>query len=173
MSEEDWKNLVFFVFSSLLFFIFFPNFQNIMACKTFTIKSCCLLFLLLVHNNFDHAQASRPLEIFHPPGVIPGKSDLMKPRPPSIGRYVINRYKKTETEAFRPTTPGHSPGVGHQEPPSAPWRSWPPQATGCTVRKLVSTSRCTMRCGSEAYCVVQYSHCVEIAMWWRRINKFS
>ncbi|KAL3743820.1 hypothetical protein ACJRO7_018999 [Eucalyptus globulus] len=90
-----------------------------MARKTFTIKSWFLLVLLLVHKNLDKTKASRPLEIFHPPGVIPGKSDLMKPRPPSIGRYVINRYKKTETEAFRPTSPGHSPGVGHDEPPGA------------------------------------------------------
>ncbi|OMP07954.1 hypothetical protein CCACVL1_01186 [Corchorus capsularis] len=42
-------------------------------------------------------------------------------RPPSISvGFRINRYKMTETDAFRPTSPGHSPGVGHNSPPSSP-----------------------------------------------------
>ncbi|XP_038695028.1 precursor of CEP4 [Tripterygium wilfordii] len=75
-----------------------------------------------------HPQAKRPLNmqlpksVHPPPPVKPGVSDSSEQRPPSIDRYYsrINRYKFTEAEAFRPTSPGHSPGVGHKEPPSAP-----------------------------------------------------
>ncbi|KAL9242614.1 hypothetical protein vseg_016600 [Gypsophila vaccaria] len=39
-------------------------------------------------------------------------------RPPSLSiDFRVNRYKKIEIEAFRPTTPGRSPGAGHEEPP--------------------------------------------------------
>ncbi|KAL5723540.1 hypothetical protein ACHQM5_006928 [Ranunculus cassubicifolius] len=31
--------------------------------------------------------------------------------------YVINPYKKAQTDAFRPTSPGPSPGVGNHRPP--------------------------------------------------------
>ncbi|CAL9028539.1 unnamed protein product [Prunus brigantina] len=77
---------------------------------------------LLLGQNFDLvAASSRPLLHTHPPAVHIGS--LNKPIPPSIGRFTINRYKMTESssgaDAFRPTSPGHSPGVGHQNPPGA------------------------------------------------------
>ncbi|KAL9669568.1 hypothetical protein QQ045_007115 [Rhodiola kirilowii] len=39
--------------------------------------------------------------------------------PPSLPSFTINRCKKIEADAFRPTSSGHSPGVGHFEPPTA------------------------------------------------------
>ncbi|CAK9143709.1 unnamed protein product [Ilex paraguariensis] len=61
---------------------------------------------------------SRALKV-HPPAMpIPTVS---RPKSPSIGGgFTINRYKNIEADAFRPTTPGHSPGVGHYDPPGAP-----------------------------------------------------
>ncbi|XWS38861.1 hypothetical protein CRYUN_Cryun19dG0166400 [Craigia yunnanensis] len=70
--------------------------------------------------HFDLISVSRSLVFRASP--IP-KDSLSKPSPPSIinlDRFIINRYKMTETDAFRPTSPGHSPGVGHFSPPSAP-----------------------------------------------------
>ncbi|KAL1569283.1 hypothetical protein AAHA92_00778 [Salvia divinorum] len=34
-----------------------------------------------------------------------------------IDSRIINRYKKIQTDAYRPTTPGNSPGMGHDVPP--------------------------------------------------------
>ncbi|KAG6591857.1 Precursor of CEP4, partial [Cucurbita argyrosperma subsp. sororia] len=42
---------------------------------------------------------------------------ILPPAPVSTLAFSINRYKYVETDAFRPTTPGHSPGVGHTDPP--------------------------------------------------------
>ncbi|KAL5793117.1 hypothetical protein ACOSP7_001711 [Xanthoceras sorbifolium] len=88
-----------------------------MAHKIFTL---CFLVVLLLHNNFELISASRPLGVFHPPAIPTSPLSMNKPKPPSMYYYTINRYKKTESEAFRPTSPGHSPGVGNKEPPPAP-----------------------------------------------------
>jgi len=51
----------------------------------------------------------------HPPPDIP-RVLLRSPLPPSLDSwYVIN--DETRDDAFRPTSPGHSPGVGHETPP--------------------------------------------------------
>ncbi|TKY70184.1 hypothetical protein E2542_SST06473 [Spatholobus suberectus] len=64
-------------------------------------------------------QASRMLNL-HPPPAIP-RVLLRNPQPPSLdGWYSINDEKGDEGDAFRPTSPGHSPGVGHETPPKAP-----------------------------------------------------
>ncbi|KMT12291.1 hypothetical protein BVRB_5g102320 [Beta vulgaris subsp. vulgaris] len=42
---------------------------------------------------------------------------IVRPHAPVLVGYRVNRYKKTETEAFRPTAPGRSPGAGHETPP--------------------------------------------------------
>ncbi|KAA8521062.1 hypothetical protein F0562_011785 [Nyssa sinensis] len=71
----------------------------------------------MIEQHCDLISASR-LPKLHPPAMpIP---TLRNPKPPSSGRFILNRYKKSETEAFRPTTPGISPGTGHLQPPSAP-----------------------------------------------------
>lgn len=75
--------------------------------------------VILLHLQMDLAEAaSRQLHIHPPP--FPNKLSLRNPKPPSFILYGINRYKYTESEAFRPTSPGHSPGVGHKDPPGAP-----------------------------------------------------
>lgn len=76
-----------------------------------------LLVVLLLSKSFDLISASRPPHI-HPP-TIPRGSLLNKVKPPSFHAYTANRYKLTESEAFRPTSPGHSPGVGHKGPPGS------------------------------------------------------
>ncbi|KAJ8755516.1 hypothetical protein K2173_019314 [Erythroxylum novogranatense] len=81
-----------------------------MAHKTFKLVLFVVLLLLLQYE-VDLAVALRPLGI-HPPAT----PRSLKPRPPPIYWYRVNRHKLME-DAFRPTSPGHSPGVGHDKPP--------------------------------------------------------
>ncbi|KAK7407003.1 hypothetical protein VNO78_08642 [Psophocarpus tetragonolobus] len=85
-----------------------------------TIILICFVLLVLQHNIGLSAQASRMLSL-HPPPAIPTVL-LRSPQPPSLDSswYSINDEKGDEGDAFRPTSPGHSPGVGHQTPPKAP-----------------------------------------------------
>ncbi|XWS49374.1 hypothetical protein CRYUN_Cryun13aG0158200 [Craigia yunnanensis] len=78
-----------------------------------------LFVFLVLQQHFDLISASRSLVFGASP--IP-KDSLSKPSPPSnnLNRFTINRYKMIENDAFRPTSPGHSPGVGHLDPPPAP-----------------------------------------------------
>ena len=90
-----------------------------MANKTFMIT--IFMVILLLQQNLSPITASRPTDIKWPTEPYPptfSKESLTKPKPPSTW-FPINRYKMAEIEAFRPTTPGHSPGVGHDEPPPA------------------------------------------------------
>ncbi|CAK9138799.1 unnamed protein product, partial [Ilex paraguariensis] len=63
--------------------------------------------------------SSRPaLKVLPPAITIPTPS---RPKSPATtGGFTINRYKNMETEAYRPTTPGNSPGAGHNGPPRTP-----------------------------------------------------
>ncbi|GMJ12574.1 hypothetical protein like AT2G35612 [Hibiscus trionum] len=72
-----------------------------------------LFVFLLLQQHFEPISASRPLAFRAPPSIT--KAYPGNPTSPSL---TIKRYKKTETEAFRPTSPGRSPGVGHGNPPS-------------------------------------------------------
>ncbi|GLT91367.1 hypothetical protein SLE2022_092580 [Rubroshorea leprosula] len=86
-----------------------------------------LFMILLLQQHFQLIAASRS-PMFHPP-AIPRASVMREPiRPPAIdfnaftinfNGFTINRYKMIQSDAFRPTSPGHSPGVGHDEPPGA------------------------------------------------------
>ncbi|KAK4780449.1 hypothetical protein SAY87_016555 [Trapa incisa] len=61
------------------------------------------------------------LIIQHEDMVRPVTADSEKiPRAPSIGRNGIYHLKKVMPEAFRPTTPSNSPGIGHGHPPPNP-----------------------------------------------------
>lgn len=73
-----------------------------------------LSLLLLVTQHLYVAPARKIEEMGAPQG-----SPLVKPKAPSSrgGYFVLGRYKKDEVEAFRPTTPGGSPGMGHGNPP--------------------------------------------------------
>ncbi|OIW10791.1 hypothetical protein TanjilG_27737 [Lupinus angustifolius] len=80
-----------------------------------TILLTCFLFLIIFQLNFGLVIPSRVLNPHPPPSPI-----LRSPLPPSLDWYTINDDKGSEGDAFRPTSPGHSPGVGHQTPPGAP-----------------------------------------------------
>ena len=73
------------------------------------------MVILLLQQNLSPITASRPTDNY--PSTF-SRGSLTKPKPPSTW-FTINRYKMAEIEAFRPTTPGHSPVVGHDEPPPA------------------------------------------------------
>ncbi|KAK7360547.1 hypothetical protein VNO77_02552 [Canavalia gladiata] len=73
-----------------------------------------LIFLILQHN-FGSVAASR--KNIYPPPTIP-RTFLRSPQPPSPVLYTTNDDKINDGDAFRPTSPGHSPGVGHNAPPN-------------------------------------------------------
>ncbi|KAL9230736.1 hypothetical protein vseg_006050 [Gypsophila vaccaria] len=86
------------------------------------------IFSLVFTHERKHIAAARP-----PPFGIASKLAsttwiVQKPRsqnkiivrPPFMPiHFRMNRYKKIEIEAFRPTSPGRSPGAGHEEPPGS------------------------------------------------------
>lgn len=75
------------------------------------------LIVFLLQQNLRVAVAIRPLKTReHTVRVHPVSERRM---PPSLPSFTINRYKKIEADAFRPTSSGHSPGVGHFQPPTA------------------------------------------------------
>ncbi|KAE8702827.1 hypothetical protein F3Y22_tig00110481pilonHSYRG00122 [Hibiscus syriacus] len=78
------------------------------------------VFLLLQQHLDLVSAASRRPPAFRAVPLSIAKAYKGKPTSASLNldRFTINRYKKTETEAYRPTSPGHSPGVGHYSPPS-------------------------------------------------------
>ncbi|KAL4313820.1 hypothetical protein AHAS_Ahas15G0023300 [Arachis hypogaea] len=79
-----------------------------------TIKLSFVLFLIIVvqHNFLGFVVGSRVL-------IMKNQAEP-PPLPYSSLLYTINDAKDGEGDAFRPTTPGHSPGVGHQTPPNSP-----------------------------------------------------
>ncbi|WCJ29005.1 hypothetical protein M5689_010671 [Euphorbia peplus] len=86
-----------------------------MASKSTFLLSCFFALSLLLLLNLG--EASRTLNI-HPPTMQKGCFKKLESAY-SIGFYAINRYKFIETNAFPPTSQGHSPGVGHDNPPGA------------------------------------------------------
>ncbi|GLU05237.1 hypothetical protein SLE2022_223480 [Rubroshorea leprosula] len=77
-----------------------------------------LFMILLLQQHSQLVAASRSL-MFHPP-AIPRASLMRKPvSPPAIDFdwFSKNHYRTLEEDAFRPTSPGHSSGVGHNQPP--------------------------------------------------------
>ncbi|QCD90954.1 hypothetical protein DEO72_LG4g1916 [Vigna unguiculata] len=88
---------------------------NFMAEKTMLLTSLVFLILLLQHNFGVSVHDASRVQNLHPPPDIP-RVLLRSPQPPSLRSwYAINDEKSDD--AFRPTSPGHSPGVGHQAPP--------------------------------------------------------
>lgn len=79
-----------------------------MAQKTIMLN---IFIFLMVQHNFVSMVASR--KIIHTPPAIP-----RSPQPPSSHRYTPNdEIGDGGGDAYRPTSPGHSPGVGHGTPP--------------------------------------------------------
>ncbi|KAK7263025.1 hypothetical protein RJT34_30609 [Clitoria ternatea] len=79
-----------------------------------TIMLAFLFFLVLQHN-FASMTASR--NKIYPPPAIP-RVLLRSPQPPSHGLYTPNDDVVGDGDAYRPTSPGHSPGVGHNAAPN-------------------------------------------------------
>ncbi|KAK4401054.1 hypothetical protein Sango_1211500 [Sesamum angolense] len=77
-----------------------------------------VLYLLLVflQLHFGLMSAYQPQKIRPPAPVRALIRPVVNPPPARIG-FRVNRFKKTETDAFRPTAPGNSPGMGHDGPP--------------------------------------------------------
>ena len=73
--------------------------------------SLTFLLLIIMQQNIGSIEASRLLNI-HPPPTIP-----KSPQAPSHDYWYSINDDKGGDDAFRPTSPGHSPGVGHQTPP--------------------------------------------------------
>lgn len=93
-----------------------------MAEKSIVFLNFLLLLLLLLQLNLGLVEGSRKLNNnIHPPAIATTNSYSFKsPKAPSsYVSYSTNTYKVNEEDAFRPTTPGHSPGMGHDVPPGA------------------------------------------------------
>ncbi|KAG2676423.1 hypothetical protein I3843_12G052500 [Carya illinoinensis] len=94
-----------------------------------TIMITFLMAILILHQNWGSiaARPSRPPMMIststtiHPPAAIIPRGSLSKPkvvlpRPPSTAHgFTVNPYKMTDADAFRPTNPGPSPGVGNKK----------------------------------------------------------
>ncbi|KAL3498076.1 hypothetical protein ACH5RR_040808 [Cinchona calisaya] len=75
------------------------------------------MIFLLLHHHFVIISSTRLTKMVHPP---PAPAHILsRPKPPSTDTISFNRYKKMEVQAFRPTSPGRSPGMGHDDPPGA------------------------------------------------------
>lgn len=89
------------------------NFRGVVPSSTMNMLCICML-ILLVPYDIRSIEASRGRKILPPPMPIE-----TPPAPRSMSKHMINRYKKYETRAYRPTCPGPSPGVGHGNPPGS------------------------------------------------------
>ncbi|WOH13527.1 hypothetical protein DCAR_0833037 [Daucus carota subsp. sativus] len=69
--------------------------------QVITLLITCSLFV----QHFVVFAASRPLKMRSPGVSISGEQKALQ-------GFVVNRFRKME-DAFRPTSPGHSPGIGH------------------------------------------------------------
>ncbi|KAI3963568.1 hypothetical protein MKW92_012434 [Papaver armeniacum] len=84
-----------------------------------TLMTGIFIFLLLVLQQHCYSASARKLELHPSVAEIPKISSFKSIKsPPEIRQTLpfIHRSKKM-MDAFRPTSPGHSPGVGHGEPP--------------------------------------------------------
>ncbi|KAK2355321.1 hypothetical protein P8452_75462 [Trifolium repens] len=81
-----------------------------------TIMLSFLVYLILVQNFGLMEVLGKNVEA---PPAIP-RVLLRSPQAPSFGWYTKNDDKDGQGDAFRPTSPGHSPGVGHDTPPNRP-----------------------------------------------------
>lgn len=80
-----------------------------------------IIVLVILQLSFEPVTAARPPpsrdgdNIQRPPST----RLVIRMHAPTLSGYKVNRYKKIEIEAFRPTTPGLSPGAGHEGPPGS------------------------------------------------------
>ncbi|PIN19379.1 hypothetical protein CDL12_07956 [Handroanthus impetiginosus] len=81
--------------------------------RTHDLLVFCMINLLLFQQYFGPIDAHRLPKIRPPAPILV----LTKPNPPPVYGFRLNRFKKIQADAYRPTTPGNSPGMGHDEPP--------------------------------------------------------
>ncbi|KAK7346187.1 hypothetical protein VNO80_20702 [Phaseolus coccineus] len=84
---------------------------SFMAQKTIMLT---FLFFLVLQHDFVLLTASRKNIHIQPPPAIP-----RSPQHPTLQWHTTNE-ESVSGDAFRPTSPGHSPGVGHDTPPTKP-----------------------------------------------------
>ncbi|KAL2236177.1 UNVERIFIED_CONTAM: Precursor of CEP4 [Sesamum indicum] len=84
--------------------------------KTNYILVLYMLFLLL-QLHFGLMSAYQAQKIRPPAPVRASIRPVINPPPAAMIGFRVNRFKKMETDAFRPTAPGNSPGMGHNDPP--------------------------------------------------------
>ncbi|KAL0447640.1 UNVERIFIED_CONTAM: Precursor of CEP4 [Sesamum latifolium] len=72
------------------------------------------MFFLLLQLHFGLMSAYQAQKI-RPPAPV--RASISPVNPPVMIGYRVNRFKKIEKDAFRPTAPGNSPGMGHDDPP--------------------------------------------------------
>ncbi|KAI5656610.1 hypothetical protein M9H77_25403 [Catharanthus roseus] len=85
-----------------------------MSASHSTITYKVTLYIIILF--FLHFELLAESRIVLPKKMIsssPPPPPLNLPKPPS----TLNRYKKMELNAFRPTCEGRSPGMGHDDPP--------------------------------------------------------
>nr|GLL44384.1 hypothetical protein CDL12_07956 [Ipomoea trifida] len=124
LKYQSWRLVISYQFhltkSDLRLYTFKSNLMDSHP-KNYVLVCCALLVLLHVHY-FEFVEGSR-LSKFHPTITssppTPPHIKLQKVESPSIDGFMYNRAMKYELTAFRPTSPGHSPGIGHDEPPGS------------------------------------------------------
>lgn len=89
---------------------------NNMAGRYMCMLSLLIAVLAVLLQN--HTGIARPINITVDEGEMRATSKANPPPSTTIGLFAVNHYKNTEIDAFRPTSPGHSPGVGHGSPPA-------------------------------------------------------
>ncbi|KAH6831264.1 hypothetical protein C2S53_009459 [Perilla frutescens var. hirtella] len=96
-----------------------------MAIHTKSYVVVVYVLVTILHHHFGLISAYHPHKI-RPPAPVqvlmkssppPPERALIEPNPPKISGARISRYKKIQTDAYRPTSPGNSPGMGHDVPP--------------------------------------------------------
>ncbi|KAM1134055.1 hypothetical protein ACFX13_044007 [Malus domestica] len=74
----------------------------------------CVFLLALVLSSGIISTEARSMNTADPSN---SNSEFIEPKNPSISKPSYTVVAVKEANAFRPTTPGHSPGVGHGSPP--------------------------------------------------------
>nr|DAD36364.1 TPA_asm: hypothetical protein HUJ06_007005 [Nelumbo nucifera] len=87
-----------------------------MASSSQAVLKFTLVVVILLVQNFYVVLGRNKLEPHA--SLVPKDSTTTKTRYPPVYGFSFNHYKNMETDAFRPTTQGHSPGMGHDDPPS-------------------------------------------------------
>ncbi|CAL1373810.1 unnamed protein product [Linum trigynum] len=85
----------------------------------YCLATTLLLLVLVLTISTSTTTATTPHQ--RPPAEGLNSWKQAPPAPPAVGLgYRYSSSKAVDGDAFRPTNRGHSPGVGHDSPPTAP-----------------------------------------------------